>query len=295
LRRSTKDNGKELAEAFNAMLHSLVFRHARPTSGIEGDEAAAGVVDSVLSLLSTLLRTRFSLAATTETYKAVAQLKSWHKTQGWPKSSKQSRERLAQTLREAITLRAQMGKPSRELLAVLIQLVGDRRPVERQLLVIAEEPGISTEVQDWLRAGGVSPPKRFSSPAAAEAGLRDTDALIATALIRADRLRRLVDEAPAHVGSTSGSSGNSVKQTINFARAMANDVVALSGRRSMILIGSVGDVVAGEPKRHKSFDGRLIQTELVRIEVPGVERVFPNGTSEVIVPAQVSEVEAKRK
>jgi hypothetical protein len=297
VRRSTKDNGAELAESFNGLLRSLVFRYARPTGGKEADEAAAGVVDVVLSMLSTLLRTRFSLAGTTETYKTVGQAKYWFKTQTWPSSTKQSRQRLAQTLREAITMRAQMGNPSRELLAVLIQLTGDRRPVERQLITIAEQPGIPTEVQDWLRAGGLAPKQRFESAAAGEAGLRDADMLIATALIRADRLKHLVEQVDeASNGPDPGlQSASSFKQTVNFARALANDVAALGKRRSMALVGSPGEVVGSDPKRHKTFDGALIQTELVRIEAPGVEKVFPNRTSEVLIPAQVSEVEAKRK
>lgn len=296
VRNSIKENGGELAASFNEMLQMLVYRHQRPTVGLEGEDAAGGAVDAVLSLLGTLLRTRFSLAGQTETYKAIGQLKHWHKTQTWPKSSRLARQRLAQSLREAITLRAQTGKPSRELLAVLIQLVGDRRTVEKQLLVIAEQPDITPEVQDWLRAGGTTPQKRFENTAAEEAGLRDVDSLIANTLVRAQRLRTLVDDV-----TTSGREqvneplGGSNKQMVNFARAIANDVIAISGRRSMTLLGEVGDIVTADPKRHRSLDGRLIQTEFVRIEAPGVERIFPNGTSEIVVPAQVSQVEAKRK
>lgn len=296
IRNGVKENGNELAASFNKMLQALVYRYARPMVGLEGDEVAAGVVDAVLSLVGTLLRTRFSLAGQTESYKAVAQLKHWHKTQTWPKCVRPARQRLAQSLREAITWRAQTGKVSRELLAVLIQIVGDRRTVEKQLLVIAEQPEIPPDVQDWLRAGGTSPQKRFENVAAEEAGLRDADSVIATALVRAQRLRTLVDD-PAISDQERENTliGGAQKQIVNFARAIANDVIGIGGRRSMTLLGIVGEIVPADRKRHRSLDGRLIQTEFVRIESPGVERTFPNGTSEVVLPAQVTEVEAKRK
>ena len=85
---------------------------------------------------------------------------------------------MEQTLLQAIVLRARTGNASGELLAVLIQLAGDRRRVEPQLAALAETPGIPVEVQDWMRAGGRHTAPRFRTAAAEEAGLRDIHCLL---------------------------------------------------------------------------------------------------------------------
>lgn len=300
-RLATADNGDDLAESFNEMMQALIFRFGRPPVGAEGDEAAAEAVDAALMLLSSLLRTRFLISVETEAYKTVARIKYWHRTDGWPKAAFASRNRLSQTLLQAIGLRAKTGNPSQELLAVLIQLAGDRRRIEPQLERLADQPGVPEEVQDWLRAGGRKLEPKFVSSAGEEAGLRDVDSALAHATIRASQVQALVEaDAKPALGRIRerdelAVAARTLTQCLNFSRALANDVVALSRRRSLSLFGEPGEPVSTDPRKHKSSDGNLITTEMVKIDRPGVERVLPNGTAEVIVPAQVSEVKSRRK
>ena len=129
-RRSLKESGDDLLSAFNALMQRLVFRYARPVAGVDSDEVTAEAARAALMLLSTLLRTRFVHSIEPDAYLSVGRLKYWLKVDSWPKSTGPARQRLSQTLLQAITLRARTGNPSRELLKVLIQLAGDRRRVE---------------------------------------------------------------------------------------------------------------------------------------------------------------------
>lgn len=300
-RLAMSDNGADLAAGFNEMLQALVFRYGRPTTGTEGDDLAAGVVDAALMLLSTLLRTRFLISVETEAYKTVGRLKHWHKTDSWPKAARGARLRLEQTLLQAIVLRARTGNASGELLAVLIQLAGDRRRVERQLAADAETPGIPADVQDWMRAGGRQSAPRFRTAAAGEAGLRDVDTLIAGATLRAHHLHGLAEgrakEAVAMIRQKldSADAVRALVQFLNHSRALANDVLALSRRRSFATFGEPGALVEAVPSRHQLEDAALITTEMVQIERPGIERLLPNGTAEVILPAIVKGAPGKRK
>lgn len=300
-RSTLTDSGDDLVPAFNAMMQRLVFRHARPPVGGDGDDAAGASAEAVLLLLSTLLRTRFVLAVEADAYLSVGRLKYWHKTETWPKAAAAARRRLSQTLLQAITLRAKTGNPSRELLAVLIQIAGDRRRAEPQLAAIAEQRGIVPDVQDWLRAGGRQTAPRFETRAGDEAGLRDVDALLGAAAVRAAHVRSLLDgdgkAALARIRDQAelADSARALTQAANFSRALASDVLALLQRRSLALFGAVGDEVEAERERHRREDGRLIDTATVRIERAGVERVLPNGVAEVILPAVVTPVEGKRK
>ncbi|WP_380874281.1 hypothetical protein [Sphingomonas sp. DBB INV C78] len=301
-RGALSDNGDDLSAAFNDMMQSLIFRYARPITGAESDEAAAGVVARALMLLSTLLRTRFLISVETEAYKTVGRLKYWHKTDSWPRDAAAARRRLEQTLLQAITLRAQTGSASQELLAVLIQLAGDRRRVEPQLARLAEVPGLASEVQDWLRAGGRQMAPRFRTDAAEEAGLRDIDMVLAGSALRALHVQSLADgdvkEALVSMREQRAPPveiARALVQFLNYSRALANDVLSLSRRRSLSAFGEVGSVVEAVPGRHQREDGQMIVTEMVQIKRAGIERLLPNGTTEVIVPAKVSGVESKRK
>jgi hypothetical protein len=300
-RRTLRDSGEGLSEAFNAMMQMLVFRYSRPMSGLESDEISAGVANAVLLLLGTLVRTRFSIAVETESYKSVGRLQSWLKTRAWPANISAARNRLGQSLIEAIAVRASMGNASRELFQVLIQLTGHRTSAAAQLVPLADRPGVPAEVQDWLRAGGVQPPPRFESAASDESGLRDVDTLVASTFLRARRLTALVEgEAKSALIKVRelpeiADVARQLTQTFNFARALANDCAAVARRRSMITFGTVGEKVIVEPKRHRQPDGALIETEQARVDVPGVERTLPNGTVEVIMPAIVTPLETKRK
>jgi hypothetical protein len=301
LRRTVGESGEGLSDAFNEMMQALVFRYSRPSAGAESDEVAGAVADAAFQLLGTLVRTRFSTAVEAETYKSVGRLQYWLKTRSWPDVSRNARDRLAQSLLEAISVRSTMGKASVELLKVLIQLLGHRPSAVRLIAPLADRPGIPSDVQEWLRNGGVKAEPRFQTEASEESGLRDVDALVATAMLRALHVQRLIEgDAKAALGKVRDhtdleASALQLTQAYNYARALANDVAAVTKRRSMSVFGVVGEIVEADPRRHKSRDGALIETQRARIEVPGVERSLPNGTTEIIVAAIVTPEEIKRK
>lgn len=300
-RRSLHESGADLLSAFNALTQRLVFRHARPMAGAESDEVTADTAGAVLMLLSTLLRTRFVLSVEPDAYLSVGRLKYWLKRDSWPKSTAAARQRLSQTLVQAITLRAKTGNPSRELLAVLIQLAGDRRRIEPQLVAIAEQPGIAPEIQEWLRAGGRQTAPKFETNAGEEAGLRDVDMLLGTAAIRAAKVHELTDvHGKAALGRVRehpdlADAARTLLQSVTASRALAADTLTLLRRRKMALFGTPGEIVAAERDRHRREDGGLIDTAMVQIERQGVERVLPDGVADVIVPAIVTPMEGKRR
>ena len=301
MRNTVRDSGDDLPEAFNAMIQALVFRHARPPDTTEGDGIAATVAEAAMQLLGTLVRTRFSAAVEVESYKTVSRLQHWLKTRSWPGSTEQARKRLGQSVVEAISTRAGMGKASGELLQVLVQLTGHRPTAVTQILPIADRPGVPSEVQEWLRAGGVQPPPRFQTPAAAESGLRDADTLLAAAIVRSVGVKLAVEgpakQAVATVRSTLGLEAEALQltQALNAARALANDIASVGQRRAFKLFGTSGEVVDVDPERHRQRDGGLIVTQQAVVEVPGIERGLPNGTTEVIVQAIVTPRGVKRK
>lgn len=301
MRSTLRDSGDGLASAFNAMLHGLMFRYGRPIAGAEADDVAGEAADAAFKLLSTLVRTRFSAAVEVEAYRTVGRAQAWLKTRSWPDATDASRQRLNQSLIEAVAVRASMGKASQELVAVLVQLAGHRGTIERQLAPLAGRPDVPADVQDWLRAGGKPVPPRFETEDSDEAGRRDIDTMLASATIRALQVKSSIEtDMLGAIGLVRqhedlAAVGRTLTQGLNYARALANDVVAIARRRSMSVFGSPGEVVSAEPKRHIGSDGRGIITEKIRIDRLGVERTLPNGTTEVIVQATGTGVGTKRK
>ncbi len=142
---------------------------------------------------------------------------------------------------------------------------------------------------------------RFESDDADEASLRDVDSLLANSALRAFNLRSLSEretrtaltQIKEHSELASVVPG--LVQLANHSLALAADVTSLARRRSLSMFGTQGELVEAVPNRHRTEEGQMIVTEIVRIERPGIERVLPNGAAEVVLPAVVSQVESKRK
>lgn len=296
VRSARIDSGADLVQALNAMLLATVFRFAPPVAGNDAELETASAARAVLGFLSTLVRSRFSISADPESYAAVPRLRRWFGTAAWPAPMSEALARTSQSLREAIALRARMQLTSRELLSVLISIHQDRDSAVLQLAVLAEQPGVPPEVQDWLRSGGLSSPSRKSDPELVEAGMRDSDELIARAAILASKVRRLADgEAKAAVVGMrelqlAPELIRPVNQLMSFARALPDEVSALLGRRSMELFGESGETVQYDPSAHVGTGGTQVSSDRVRIVSPGARRVLPNGTRFVLQKATVQDI-----
>ena len=297
VRQATTETGDELDARIQPLFQALVFRFDRPTIGLEGEQAGGAAVAASLTFLATLVRTRFSISGSAETYSPVSSLRRWWKGSTWPEEAAEAVGRLERSVIEAITLQARIGRPPRELLSVWLTLSGDRRSVESRLKKIAEVPGLDEDVRAWLLAGGSSPAPRFTSDHAIESGLRDADQLIAAAAIRAERSRRRLEQVNAEtlpaVRSRPDLVGEAVKLTqfVNDVRALLDDLASVFRRRSLDLFGVAGELVPSDPTRHETRDGRLIDTATVKVQTPGVVRRLATGNEAVVTKAIVEMVE----
>lgn len=296
VRAARIESGSNLADALNAMLQATAFRFAPPKAGPEAEQETAGAAIAVLAFVSTLVRTRFSISTDPDAYAAVPRLRRWFGGQAWPHSMADALARTSQSVREAIALRARMSLPSRELLSVLVQIHEDRQVAVRLIAPVAEQPGVPPDVQDWLRSGGMPTSTRTSAPDLVEAGMRDSDELIARAGIAAAKVRVLVDgEAKAAVVrmrelQLAPEVVRPINLLVSFARTMPDDLFSLLSRRSIELFGEQGCVVEYDPTAHAGAGGRPVGSERVRIMASGARRVLPNGTTFVLQRATVQEV-----
>jgi hypothetical protein len=288
IRLTPIDTGEALDTELRPLVQSLMLRFSAPKIGLEGQEAAASAVREALAFLSTIVRTRFSISTSSETYSPINGIKRWCERQEWPLEAKDAVGRLEQSLLEAIMLQARLGRPPSELVQILISLKGDRPRVEARLKAIAAEPGLEPSVREWLHFGGKSGPRRFSTHHATEAGLRDADPLLAAAAVRGERVRRrlelVADEVVAVIRTHPGLTQEAIKltQLLNDVRALIGDLSSLLRRRSLHLFGEHGEIIEADPSRQEREDGRVIDTPAVRVRAPGVVRRLATGTEAVV-------------
>lgn len=293
IRNTNVESGPDLPAALNRLLQSLAFRYSRPTAGRESQEVTEAAAAAIMTFVSTLIRIRFSISADPESYSAIRRLKSWFGQGSWPAALKIARAKLSQSVREAIALRARMQLPSRDLFAVLTQLTGDRRTAERQILPIADLPGIAPNIQDWLRSGGKRTGSREAGKNLEEAGLRDADDLIALASVRAGRLKAIAEgEAKAALAAIRqhpqlADAARALTQLVALGRAIPQDLELLLQRRSLSVFWNAGEIVENDPVRQEPAEGGLIDTQMVEVITPGVQRKLPNGTMIVVRKAAV--------
>lgn len=254
------------------------------------DKATDVVVEFSL-FLHDLVRTRFSLATEGEVYMAMRVPSRWFVGRMWPKNARKSLTVLAFDIEEAITLLAKQGIADNKLLESLALMKGSREEALKITSRIADRTtGLNKDVIQWLRRGRVTGRVR-GAELIAESARMDSDQALALLLIDSRRLVQIIDGLghdfldEMHIFEPNHKA--SIEILLKRAKFLAEEVRALAGKRSLYLRGERGEVVDYSPTEHEGVDDSMVGVRRARIVRPLVERVRGDGTTEVVLVAQV--------
>ena len=147
---------------------------------------------------------------------------------------------------------------------------GSETRAEEELRILAEIPGLSEQVRDWLL--GATAPKILAS--LEESGMRRVDDIIAEALI--------------HTGSQSPERTVASSAHSDLMRAAVEEVARARGLEIAL---SVGETVDYSPLDHALEGGSRMGVRHVRILQQQVRAQHANGTFRIVRKALVTPVD----
>ncbi len=244
------------------------------------EEAATVLV----RLLDELLTLNVQLFVESDSYLVVERISRWWNHRSYPEALRTAMRPIMSKLIGAITVRARMGQKSQELVTCLRCIVQDADRVTKIREKIAESTNISPEVDDWLRGKQRTTGRRTNSlRRALRSGRQEsTDQLIGRLLISTEYLDRTLDEGDAHAARAAVAT-------------VVNRVKSAALRRQLKMEGIVGEIVEYVAAAHETVDQSTPLGHKVRVESPMVVRIREDGSRDVVVKAEVVELEPIEK
>ena len=279
--------GRDVGEALEALVAAAFRGVGEPAS----PRVAEDVTIELARLLHDLAKFRFSLATEASTYSVLRIPARWYPHGRWPPRARKALDVVSRTVEEAMTLLAKQGVTDDGLMKALTTVEGSReRALRVTARIAARTSGLRKDVAQWLRKGRVT----RAGPGTEllfESGLLAADRALAHLLIDSGRLVELLDESGQEllhdVRDAAPGRESRTMALLNRAKALAEGVRALAGKRSLRVRGTPGDIVEYSPIEHQGLDGAVTGARHVRIVRPLVERLRGDGATEVVVEAGV--------
>jgi hypothetical protein len=273
------------------MVRSPFKKTGRP----ETELVAREVADELLALIHELIRARFSLATEAATYEALYVAEDWLSPRRWPAFAKSSAHAriLVADLREALTILARQGRTDATLLRLLTRAAGSEEAVRAATSQIAQQPGLSPEVREWLVHLGDVPrrPAPRTETLAAESQELAENAFLADLLIEAEQLARRSEivrqEVLPEVKILAPTLAAQLEGHVGQGFAISEAIRSLARRRSLEVRGRPGEVIEFSPLEHEIVDGTEAGVRYVRIRKPTVVYVRPDSVPVVVRKALV--------
>jgi len=287
---SSKEPGENAGEKFKIFLVDCFIHDGLPTSPALLNEVA----EEALGVVHQIIKARFSLATSTETYSALDVVKGWYRNLAWTDFAEQSGAAalLVRDLTAALEMLLRAGVSDEGLFSRLVVATGGQsraRAVAKDLL--NRLPGLPEDLAQWL--SGL--PSRRKSTLAAESQLLAFDEGLGDLIINAQRLRELAervrDDALPEIGVMSPQAALPVKNLLGVVRSTVNALDAVAKIRDLSVKGSVGDIVEFSPREHEMVGGARPGVRMARMVRPAVEAPGVGGGRRVLRKALVEPVE----
>ena len=182
---SELDAGDDLGKALHSMVSCALSAIGRP----QDEKAQIDLARETLLTVHDMVRTRISVVADPEMYRAVAYCRQLCGGGSWPNELKKPLERLITDVTEALVLLGRQGQCDQALLSqldVLCNYTERARAVAKNLAV--RHPELPEEVREWLERGRLRNVRAISE-SALEAAASNADGTIGLALQAARHAR----------------------------------------------------------------------------------------------------------
>jgi hypothetical protein len=242
-------------------------------------------VEEVAGVVHELVRLRFSFASEPSTYFALKSMKALLTKDQWEGVANKSRmmNMVVQDITEAILILGRQGIIDSSLADQLSIAAGSRDKARQQMAALAKQPGVSSEIRNWLMHGKLEKPDENVMEKAESQALSD-DGQLADLLVDALRFRDvegLSENVLPEIEILNPDIAREVKRLSNYGLGLCDAIEAIAKRRSLKVRGKPGDTEDYAPLEHEVV-GKVVGTRTVRIIRPVVEQFRQDGIHVVI-------------
>jgi hypothetical protein len=282
---SVRDTGTDFGNILREIVRQVFSKTGRPKIGKAREEAALEVV----SLLTTAVRIRLSVAFEGNTYSVLFSLRDWFESNEWNRFTEHhSMKVLSNDIADALEISIRTGRENRELLEALSLSVGDEENFRlKREEIIERNLGLSEELTAWLRGKRVSIKTSLST----ESQIRRMESTIASLMLDSSMLSAQADDIEAELlpaldlfASVPKQSLQRQLKTVRQVRAHISD---LALERNLSFFGTPGEAVRYSSLEHQFEDDKDLGSPLVRILQSGILSLSSNGQRTVIARALV--------
>lgn len=268
LREAILESELEAGAGLGKALYRLISGPLGTAGKPQDDKARLDLCRETLLAIHDILRTRISVVADPEMYRAVAYCRQMYGSKFWPDELKKPLERLITDVTEALVLLGRQGQYDQALLAQLDVLCNHpqrARAVARELAT--HHPELPESVREWLEKGRVPVSRTGTvSEAAIEAAASSADGSIGLALQVAREVRQMRDNLRDRLISDleiyEPYLATVTAELLDRIPALAIQVEQAASIRRLDLLGSAGeeiemltkyfDAVGSNPRDRKS-------------------------------------------
>jgi hypothetical protein len=265
------------------------FARALINRDLSGRPVRSSAAEAALGLLYELVRARFSLVSSPETFEVADVAKTQLGIQTWPNELNELVQRIASQVLEGIALLARQGVTDSRMRSLVIRLLGAETGGTRLKAIAEAGPALPPHIASWL-ATGRAPTSSTEDRLAAESVLLEFDAVVGSIMRELVALRmavaRLRDEIAPQMEALDPASLAIFRTIAVGVQKLDERLRLISSRRSLKMRGEVGDIVEFSPGEHEQTPETL-GSRLVRIRSPLIERSSAGLSPTVVLKAEV--------
>jgi len=243
----------------------------------------------VISLLTTAVRIRLSVAFEGNTYSVLFSLRDWFESHEWTRFAEQHLMTvLSNDIADALEISVRTGRENRELLEALSLSVGDEeRFCLKREEIIERNLGLSEELTAWLRGKRVSIKTSLST----ESQIRRMEDTIASLMLDASLLSSQEEDIETELLPAlelfPSVPTQSLQRQLRTVKQIRSHIGDLASERNLSAFGRPGEAVRYSSLEHQFEDDKDLGSPTVKILQSGILSVSSNGQRTVIKRALV--------
>lgn len=282
---SVRDTGRDFGDVLREIVRRVFSQTGRPKISKAREEAAL----EVISLLTTAVRIRLSVAFEGNTYSVLFSLRDWFESHEWTRFAEQHLMTvLSNDIADALEISVRTGRENRELLEALSLSVGDEeRFCLKREEIIERNLGLSEELTAWLRGKRVSIKTSLST----ESQIRRMEDTIASLMLDASLLSSQEEDIETELLPAlelfPSVPTQSLQRQLRTVKQIRSHIGDLASERNLSAFGRPGEAVRYSSLEHQFEDDKDLGSPTVKILQSGILSVSSNGQRTVIKRALV--------
>ncbi|NYF54065.1 hypothetical protein HDF12_004487 [Edaphobacter lichenicola] len=282
-----RDMGPRFGDALREVVRQAFSQTGRPKMNKAREEAAL----EVITLLTTAVRMRLSVAFEGETYSVLFSLRDWFESSDWTRFAEQHAMKvLSNDIADALEISVRTGRENRELLEALSLSVGDEEHFrEKREEIIERNLGLSEELTAWLRGKRVSIKTSLST----ESQIGRMENSVASLMLETSLLSAQAEDIETELLPALDLFASIPKEPLNqqlkTIKSVQSHVADLAFERNLSSFGRPGEIVRYSSLEHQFEDERELGSPTVKLLRSGILSIASNGQRIVVKRALVKE------